>query len=162
VTKLKSTDSARLHQSDDDEGAAVSSGSPVIQFGVFEVDLRAGELRRNGVKVRLQDQPFQILAMLLERPSEIVTREQLRSRLWPADTFVDFDHSLNAAVRRLRDALGDAAENPRFVETIARRGYRFLAPLNGAATRGGLSGTAAPHPKRTHQGWLAGAAGCCS
>jgi Tol biopolymer transport system component/DNA-binding winged helix-turn-helix (wHTH) protein len=100
----------------------------VIRFGTFEADLRAGELRRNGVKIRLQEQPFQVLAILLERPGEIVTREELHSRLWPADTFVDFDHGLNAAVKRLRDALGDSAENPRFVETLARRGYRLLAP----------------------------------
>jgi len=79
----------------------------VVRFGVFEVDLRAGELRRNGSKVRLQEQPFQILAMLLERPGEIVTREELRERLWPADTFVDFDHSINTATKRLRDALQD-------------------------------------------------------
>ena len=105
----------------------------VVGFGTFEVDLRAGELRRNGAKIRLQEQPFQVLAMLLERPGEIVTREELRSRLWAADTFVDFDHGLNAAVKRLRDALGDSAENPRFVETVARRGYRFIAPMSGAA-----------------------------
>src|ERR1700726_778476 len=111
-----------------------SNGSRMIQFGVFEVDQRAGELRRNGARVKLQEQPFQILAALLERPGELVTREDLQSRLWPADTFVDFDHSLNAAVRRLRDALGDSAENPRFVETVARRGYRFLAPVNGSGT----------------------------
>lgn len=102
-----------------------------VRFGVFEVDLRAGELRRSGSKVKLQEQPFQILAMLLERPGEVVTREELQKKLWPADTFVDFDHSLNAAIRRLRDALGDSAENPRFVETVARRGYRLLAPVNG-------------------------------
>ena len=101
----------------------------VIRFGIFEVDLRAGQLRRNGLRVRLQEQPFQVLAMLLERPGEVVTREQLHARLWPADTFVDFDHGLNAAVKRLRDALGDSAENPRFVETLARRGYRLLAPV---------------------------------
>ena len=105
----------------------------VIRFGTFEADLRAGELRRNGIKIRLQEQPFQVLAMLLEHPGEIVTREELHSRLWPADTFVDFDHGLNAAVKRLRDALGDSAENPRFIETLARRGYRLLAPVNGAA-----------------------------
>jgi Tol biopolymer transport system component/DNA-binding winged helix-turn-helix (wHTH) protein len=109
-----------------------SNGSRMIRFGVFEVDQRAGELRRNGARVKLQEQPFQILALLLERPGEVVTREELQSRLWPADTFVDFDHSLNAAVRRLRDALGDSAENPRFVETVARRGYRFLAPVHGS------------------------------
>jgi len=107
----------------------------VISFGTFEADLRAGELRRDGRKIRLQEQPFQVLAMLLERPGEIVTREELRGRLWPVDTFVDFDHGLNAAVKRLRDALGDSAENPRFVETLARRGYRFLVPINGAARR---------------------------
>lgn len=100
-----------------------------LRFGVFELDLRAGELRRNGTKVKLQEQPFQVLAQLLETPGEVVTREQLRDRLWAADTFVDFDHSLNAAIRRLRDALGDSAENPTFVETVARRGYRFLAPV---------------------------------
>jgi DNA-binding winged helix-turn-helix (wHTH) protein/Tol biopolymer transport system component len=103
-----------------------------IRFGIFEVDRRSGELRRNGVRVKLQEQPFQILLTLLEHPGEVVTREELRSRLWAEDTYVDFDHSLNAAVRRLRDALADSAENPRFVETVARRGYRFLAPVNGA------------------------------
>jgi Tol biopolymer transport system component/DNA-binding winged helix-turn-helix (wHTH) protein len=102
-----------------------------IKFGIFEVDPRAGELRRNGLKVKLQEQPFQILAMLLEHPGEVVTREDLRNRLWPVDTFVDFDHGLNAAVKRLRDALGDSADNPRFVETLARRGYRFVVPVNG-------------------------------
>ena len=85
---------------------ASSNGTRMIQFGVFEVDLRAGELRRNGARVKLQEQPFQILTLLLERPGEVVSREELQTRLWPADTFVDFDHSLNAAVRRLRDALG--------------------------------------------------------
>jgi len=105
----------------------------VVRFGVFEVDLEQRELRRSGLRVRLQDQPFQLLAALLERPGEIVTREELRSELWRGDTFVDFDHSLNAAIKRLRDALGDSAENPRFVETVARRGYRFIAPVNGRA-----------------------------
>jgi len=103
----------------------------LVRFGIFEVDLRAGELRRNGSKVKLQEQPFKVLAMLLEHAGQMVTREELQNRLWPADTFVDFDHSLNAAIRRLRDALGDAAESPRFVETVARRGYRFIAPLIG-------------------------------
>jgi eukaryotic-like serine/threonine-protein kinase len=105
----------------------------VIRFGTFEVDPRAGELRRNGSRVKLQDQPFQVLLALLERPGDVVTREELRAKLWPADTFVDFDHGLNAAVKRLRDALGDTAENPRFIETLARRGYRFLVPLQGQA-----------------------------
>src|SRR5258708_3222712 len=114
--------------------ASAPNGNQRIQLGVFEVDLKAGELRRNGTRVRLQEQPFQILTILLEHSGEVVTREELRGRLWPADTYVDFDHSLNAAVRRLRDALGDSAENPRFVETVARRGYRLLAPVNGNAT----------------------------
>jgi Tol biopolymer transport system component/DNA-binding winged helix-turn-helix (wHTH) protein len=113
-----------------------------IRFGIFEVDRRSGELRRNGVRVKLQEQPFQILLTLLEHPGEVVTREELRSRLWAEDTYVDFDHSLNAAVRRLRDALADSAENPRFVETVARRGYRFLAPVNGAVA----AGTSQPVP----------------
>ena len=112
-----------------------NDGSWVIHFGVFEADLRAGELRRNGSKVKLQEQPFQILAMLLERPGEIVTREELRPRLWSADTFVDFDHGLNSAIRRLRDALGDSAENPSFVETLGRRGYRFIAPVASRVLR---------------------------
>ena len=104
-----------------------------VHFGTFDVDLHAGELRRNGSKVRLQEQPFKVLTVLLEHPGLVVTREELQKRLWPADTFVDFDHGLNAAIRRLRDALGDSAENPRFVETVARRGYRFVAPVNGAS-----------------------------
>jgi TolB-like protein/Tfp pilus assembly protein PilF len=112
-----------------------NDGSWVIHFGVFEADLRAGELRRNGSKVKLQEQPFQILAMLLERHGEIVTREELRARLWSADTFVDFDHGLNSAIRRLRDALGDSAENPSFVETLGRRGYRFIAPVASRVLR---------------------------
>jgi len=102
--------------------------SRIIRFGLFEVDLRAGELRKNGVRIKLQQQPFQILVILLQHPGDIVTREELREQLWPADTFVDFDHSLNAAIKRLRDALGESAENPIYVETLARRGYRFNAP----------------------------------
>src|SRR5436189_2783626 len=108
------------------------------KFGTFEVDLRARELRKGGIRIRLQDQPFEILAMMLDRPGQVVTREDLRKRLWPAGTFVDFEHSLNAAVKRLRAALGDDADNPRFVETLHRRGYRFIASLpNGASTNGG-------------------------
>lgn len=99
--------------------------SRIVRFGTFEVNLDTGELRQRGQKVKLQEQPFQVLVALLERPGELVTREELRGRLWPADTFVDFDHSLNAAIKRLRDALVDSAENPIFVETVARRGYRF-------------------------------------
>jgi TolB-like protein/DNA-binding winged helix-turn-helix (wHTH) protein/Tfp pilus assembly protein PilF len=100
-----------------------------LRFGVFEVDLRAGELRKQGVRLRLQEQPFQVLAILLERPGDTVTREELRNRLWTADTFVDFDHGVNKAVSRIREALGDSATSPRFVETVARRGYRFLADV---------------------------------
>lgn len=101
------------------------------RFGPFEVNLRAGELRKHGLKIRLQDQPFQILAMLLAHPGEVVTREELRQKLWPADTtFVDFDHGLNNAINRLREALGDSADHPRYVETVPRRGHRFIAPLD--------------------------------
>lgn len=109
------------------------NGNSTIRFSVFELDLKAGELLRNGSKTRLQEQPLQVLISLLERPGEVVTREELQRKLWPADTFVDFDHSLNAAVRRLRDALGDSADTPRFVETVARRGYRFIAPVSNSA-----------------------------
>ncbi len=130
--------------------------SATIRFGIFEVDPKSGELRRNGVRVKLQEQPYQILITLLERPGEVVTREQLRARLWAEDTYVDFDHSLNAAVRRLRDALGDTAENPRFVETVARRGYRFLAPVSG---NGQTSSIAQPRPVVAHPWWLLGAVG---
>ena len=106
------------------------ASTPVrLRFGVFEVDLRAGELRKHGMKLRLPEQAFQILAMLVERPGETVTREELRNRLWSAETFVDFDHGLNKAVNRIRDALGDSATSPRFVETVARRGYRFIADV---------------------------------
>lgn len=99
------------------------------RFGAFEVDFRAGELLKNGRRIRLQDQPLQVLAMLLEQPAEVVTREELRQRLWPTDTFVDFDHGLNNAINRLRDALNDSAEAPRFIETLPRRGYRFVSQV---------------------------------
>ena len=101
----------------------------VVRFGVFEADLRSGELRKSGVRIRLREQAFQVLSELLERPGEVVTREELRDRLWPDGTFVDFDHSLNAAVNSIREVLGDSAANPRFVETLPRRGYRFIAPV---------------------------------
>src|ERR1700722_14428270 len=100
-----------------------------LRFGVFDLDLRSGELRKHGLRVRLQEQPFRLLEMLLERPGEVVTREELQKRLWPADTFVDFDHGLNKAINKIREALGDSAESPRFVETVSRRGYRFLAEV---------------------------------
>ena len=105
-----------------------------VRFGVFEVDLRAGELRKQGVRIKLQEQPFQILRILLEHPGEVVTREQLQKRIWPADTFVDFDHGLNNAVKRLRESLSDSAETPRFIETLPKRGYRFVGAVNGATS----------------------------
>jgi len=108
------------------------------RFGAFEIDLRTGELRKHGTKIKLQDQPFQVLQLLLERPGEIVTREELRSKLWPENTFVDFDVGLNTAIKRLRDALSDSAESSRYVETLPRRGYRFIGavePVDEATTR---------------------------
>jgi DNA-binding winged helix-turn-helix (wHTH) protein len=101
----------------------------VYRFGVFEMDAMTGELRRKGLRVRLHSQPAQLLLMLLERPGEMVTREEICRQLWPEDTFVDYEHGVNSAVNRLREALGDKAKSPRFVETLARRGYRFIAPV---------------------------------
>src|SRR5437868_8066048 len=101
----------------------------VRRFGAFEVNLKLGELRKNGMRMRLSGQPLQILAVLIEHPGEVVTREELHSKLWPADTFVDFDHGLNNAVARIREVLDDSSETPRYVETIPRRGYRFIAPV---------------------------------
>jgi cholera toxin transcriptional activator len=120
-----------------------NNSSRIVRFGVFEIDLAAGELRKNGAKLRLQEQPFQVLALLLERAGDLVTREELRQKLWPADTFVDFDHSLNTAVNKLRETLGDSASSPRYIETLARRGYRFIAPLENSGEKGQV-GTAAP------------------
>jgi len=102
-----------------------------LRFGTFEIDVPASELRKGGVKLKLQDQPYQVLFILVEHAGQVVTREELRTKLWLADTFVDFDHSLNAAIKRLRDALGESAEKPIFIETLARRGYRFIAPVEG-------------------------------
>jgi DNA-binding winged helix-turn-helix (wHTH) protein len=112
-----------------------NNSSGRLRFAVFEVDLRAGELTKRGLRIRLQGQPFQVLAMLLEKPGELVTREELCEKLW-GQTVVDFDHGLNKAINKIREALGDSAENPRFVETVARRGYRSLAdvtPIDTAA-----------------------------
>jgi cholera toxin transcriptional activator len=103
--------------------------SRIARFGVFEADLDARVLRKQGNRIRLQDQPFALLAILLERSGNVISREELRQKLWPADTFVDFDHSLNTAVNKIRETLGDSASGPRFVETLARRGYRFLAEV---------------------------------
>jgi TolB-like protein/DNA-binding winged helix-turn-helix (wHTH) protein/Flp pilus assembly protein TadD len=119
-----------------------ATSARIVRFGTFEVDLNALELRKHGLRLKLPEQPFQILAMLLERPGEIITRDELRNRLWQTDTFVDFDHGLNNAVLRLREVLGDSSDNPRFVETIPRRGYRFIAhveesfPAPAAVTQG--------------------------
>ena len=101
----------------------------IVRFGVFEADLRAGELRRNGTRVRLQDLPFRMLTLLLTRPAEVITRDEFRQALWPPDVFVDFEQGISSAVMRLRDALGDSADNPIFVATIERRGYRWIAPI---------------------------------
>jgi Tol biopolymer transport system component/DNA-binding winged helix-turn-helix (wHTH) protein len=135
--------------------------SRLVRFGVYELDLRAGELRKSGVRLRLQQQPLQFLSLLLERPGEIVTREELRRRLWPDDTFVDFEHGLNAAVGRLRETLGDSADSPRFVETVPRRGYRFVASTGVPAAPVALNsldaGATDAHPVpivRVKRGWL--------
>src|ERR1700680_186944 len=101
----------------------------IVRFGAFEVDVRAGELKKGARTIRLQEQPLQVLLMLLERPGDVVLREEIRKRLWPHDTFVQFNPSINAAIQRLREALGDSAEEPRYVETVARRGYRLLEKI---------------------------------
>src|SRR5579862_1664041 len=153
------TRAARILKLPDTESGKGNLLPDTCRFGIFELDLRAGELRRNGLKIKLQDQPLQVLVLLLKRPGEVVTREEVRNQLWPADTFVDFDHSLNAAIRRLRDALGDSAENPTFVETVARRGYRFLAPVSATPTNGNGLVITAPisaevFPSRAHRWWI--------
>ncbi len=120
-----------------------AQGTRILRFGLYEVDLRTGELRKDGVRIRLQDQPLQVLTMLLRQPGEIVTREQIQRELWPSDTFVDFDHGLNKAVSKLREALNDSPSAPRFVETVARRGYRFLAPVTYVQSHSGNGRSAA-------------------
>jgi DNA-binding winged helix-turn-helix (wHTH) protein len=124
------------------------------KFGLYEADLQSGELFRDGRKLRMQEQPFQVLVALLERPGEVVTREDLQQRLWPSDTFVDFDHSLNTAINKLRDALGDGAANPRFIETLPRRGYRFIAPVQ--TVNGRALGPEAATPGSTPPAQVAG------
>ena len=105
------------------------NSAEIVAFGIYEANLRTGELRRSGLKVKLQEKPFQILSILLEKRGDLVTRDELRERLWPSDTFVDFDHGLNTAVNKLREVLGDSASNPRFIETLPRRGYRFIGEV---------------------------------
>jgi DNA-binding winged helix-turn-helix (wHTH) protein len=118
------------------------------RFGVFEADTATGELRRQGVRIKLNAQPFEVLCLLLARPNQVLTRDEIARRLWPSETFVDFDHGLNSAINRIREALGDSAANPRFVETLARRGYRFIAPVTVVTTDGAVvsaeAATAAP------------------
>src|SRR6266581_3489193 len=118
----------------------------ILRFGVFEVDVRAGEVRKQGIRIKLQEQPFHLLTVLLQRPGEVVTREELRNQIWPQDTFVDFDNGLNTSINKLREALGDSADSPRFIETLPRRGYRFIAPVTGedGTTRGAATGVSAP------------------
>src|SRR5258708_17457055 len=122
----------------------------ILGFGTFEVEVRSGELRKQGVRVKLQEQPFHVLTVLLQRPGEVVTREELRNQNWPADTFVDFDNSLNTAINKLREALGDSADNPRFIETLPRRGYRFVAQVTGVdgTATGTATGASAAAPTR--------------
>ena len=131
---------------------AVTSRTRWARFGAFEVDLRSGELRKHGIRLKLQDQPFQILAQLLERPGDVVTREEIRKKLWPADTFVDFDTGLNSAIKKLRDALGDSAEEPRYIETLPRRGYRFIAEVeNGDLPAPAVENRGVPAPAPVEQ-----------
>lgn len=143
--------------------AVRSPARETIQFGVFEVDFRTGELRKQGTRIKLQEQPFLVLQALLEQPGQVVTREELQQKIWPADTFVDFDHGLNNAIRRLREALGDNAEKPRFIETLSKRGYRFVCAIkNGtpatepqvAAVVGEPTQTEAPERKRKGFFWV--------
>jgi DNA-binding winged helix-turn-helix (wHTH) protein len=108
----------------------------IHQFGVFELDLGTGELRKQGVRLKLQQQPFQVLAILVERAGEVVTREDIQKTLWPDDTYVDFDNAINSSVRKLREALGDNPDSPRYIETLPRRGYRFIYPVSHRSANG--------------------------
>ena len=119
-----------------------SSSAAIYRFGAFELDAQTAELRKSGVKLRLQDQPCQVLLKLLEKPGEMVSREQLRSALWHEDTFVEFETALNTVVKRLRETLNDSADNPTFIETLPRRGYRFIAPVEVLAGKNGQTRTA--------------------
>jgi DNA-binding winged helix-turn-helix (wHTH) protein len=127
--------------------ASANSGK-TARFGDYVADLRTGELRKHGRKIRIARHPFQILALLLDRPGELLARDEIRSKLWPADTFVDFEHGMNSAVRKLRDALGDSAKKPRFIETLPQRGYRFIAKVDiiEATGHAATPATSAPSP----------------
>jgi DNA-binding winged helix-turn-helix (wHTH) protein len=129
IVKIPATDS-NFGASARGKGPMTTKPASKYSFGIFELDLRSGELRKNGSRLKIQDQSLRVLALLLDHPGELVTRDELRNQLWPADTFVDFDHSINVAIKRLREALSDEAENPRFIETLPKRGYRFIAPVN--------------------------------
>jgi eukaryotic-like serine/threonine-protein kinase len=132
----------------------LASAHSSTRFGVFELDLQTGELRKSGVLLHLPPQPFKVLALLVSRPTQLVTREEIRTEIWGSDTFVDFEHGLNAAIKTIRDTLGDDPETPRYIETLPRRGYRFIAPLNGVAASSETQASlrAAPAPKRTASG----------
>src|SRR5271154_3817911 len=126
------------------------------RFGAFEADAGLGELRRQGLRIKLNAQPFQVLVLLLERPGELLTREEIARELWPDGTFVDYDHGVNSAVNRIREALGDTASSPRFVETLARRGYRFVAPVERIALNEDASAPAPePEPSGSNEHTLA-------
>ena len=131
--------------------AQVSNGNRTVRFGIFEVDLRSGGLRKSGSRIKLQDQPFKVLQILLEHSGDLVTREELQSRIWPEESFGDFDHAVNVAVGKLRTALGDSADNPSFIETVPRRGYRFVARLDGTSVEADPSNvsTAGAYSSRT-------------
>jgi DNA-binding winged helix-turn-helix (wHTH) protein len=135
--------------------AAVEPGrdARLLKFGTFEVDQETGELRRSGVLQKLNGQPFKVLQVLLERPQQIVTREELRQRLWPQDTFVDYDLALKKAVNRVREALGDSAESPRFIETVPRRGYRFIAPVTSPDSCPATEAVAGSAEKKKPRNW---------
>ena len=132
----------------------------LVRFESFEVDVRAGELRKAGVRLKLPGQPFQVLAILLEYPGEVVAREELQKRLWP-DTFVDVDHNLNTAINKIREVLGDSADSPRFVETLPRRGYRFIAPIAGEVRSERLKRPAAERPAAERQRSGSAGRGAC-
>src|SRR6476660_5618974 len=121
----------------------------IFRFGLFEADAAGGQLMRNGVRIKIQDQPFRVLLVLLERPGEIVSREELRQRLWSEGTYVDFDGSLNVILKKLRAAIDDDSENPRFIETVPRRGYRFIAPVSVAPVALAAAAEVPPAPART-------------
>ena len=114
---------------------APSPPTDIVHFGIFQIDLKARELHKAGVKVKLQEQPFRVLALLVDRAGQVVTREELQEKIWPTDAYVAFDQGLNNAIKKVRDALGDSADSPRFIETLARRGYRFVAPVGAMPQR---------------------------